>query len=59
LSIWCSAEHNARPFGAERIARVVGPALQIWFEQRLLRDSDEITALPRRTPVLQRRLRIK
>ena len=32
LSIWCSPEQSARPYGAERVARVVGPALQRWFE---------------------------
>ncbi len=32
LSIWCSQEHSARPYGAERAARVLGPALLAWFE---------------------------
>lgn len=59
LSIWCSAEQSARPFGAERVARVVGPALQSWFEVRL-RDNDQLTSRARRDPaVLRRRLRIK
>jgi hypothetical protein len=31
LSIWCSPEFQARPYGAERIARILGPALQNWF----------------------------
>ncbi len=31
LSIWCSPEQSARPYGAERVARVLGPALQRWF----------------------------
>jgi UDP-GlcNAc:undecaprenyl-phosphate GlcNAc-1-phosphate transferase len=34
LSIWCSQENSARPYGAERIARIVGPALQEWFVAR-------------------------
>jgi hypothetical protein len=34
LSIWCSQENSARPYGAERIARIVGPALQEWFVER-------------------------
>ncbi len=34
LSIWCSPKQSARPYGAERVARVLGPALQHWFEQR-------------------------
>ncbi len=32
LSIWCSPDQSARPYGAERVARLVGPALQKWFE---------------------------
>ena len=59
LSIWCSADQSARPFGAERIARVVGPALQNWFEQRLMADSGELAARSRRPTVFKRRLRIK
>lgn len=34
LSIWCSPEQSTRPYGAERVARVLGPALQRWFELR-------------------------
>jgi UDP-GlcNAc:undecaprenyl-phosphate GlcNAc-1-phosphate transferase len=34
LSIWCSPESGTRPYGAERIARVLGPSLQQWFEGR-------------------------
>ncbi len=36
LSIWCSPEQSARPYGAERVARVIGPALQRWFEVKAL-----------------------
>lgn len=32
LSIWCSPERSTRPYGAERVARILGPALQFWFE---------------------------
>lgn len=32
LSIWCSPEQSTRPYGAERVARILGPALQYWFE---------------------------
>jgi UDP-GlcNAc:undecaprenyl-phosphate GlcNAc-1-phosphate transferase len=31
LRIWCSPELGARPYGAERVARVLGPALHQWF----------------------------
>ena len=34
LSIWCSPEVSTRPYGAERLARIVGPALEAWFESR-------------------------
>lgn len=34
LSIWCSPELSTRPYGAERLARIVGPALEAWFESR-------------------------
>ncbi len=33
LSIWCSPAQSSRPYGAERVARVLGPALERWFEQ--------------------------
>jgi hypothetical protein len=32
LSIWCSPELSTRPYGAERLAKIVGPALEAWFE---------------------------
>jgi UDP-GlcNAc:undecaprenyl-phosphate GlcNAc-1-phosphate transferase len=34
LSIWCSAEQTARPYGAERVAKILGPGLMRWLEQR-------------------------
>jgi hypothetical protein len=59
LSIWCSPEQSARPYGAERVARVLGPALQQWCESHLL-DDDQLSALNRRpTPAYKRRLRIQ
>jgi UDP-GlcNAc:undecaprenyl-phosphate GlcNAc-1-phosphate transferase len=58
LSIWCSSDQSARPFGAERVARVVGPALQSWFELRLLLEDGQL-AIKSRRPIFQRRLRIK
>jgi UDP-GlcNAc:undecaprenyl-phosphate GlcNAc-1-phosphate transferase len=39
LSIWCSPELSTRPYGAERLAKIVGPALEAWFEAR--RDASE------------------
>lgn len=41
LSIWCSPDASTRPYGAERVARILGPALCRWFEQKRLRDSGE------------------
>ncbi len=34
LSIWCSPELHTRPYGAERLARILGPALEAWFASR-------------------------
>jgi UDP-GlcNAc:undecaprenyl-phosphate/decaprenyl-phosphate GlcNAc-1-phosphate transferase len=31
LRIWCSMEQGYRPFGAERVARVVAPAVEAWL----------------------------
>ncbi len=57
LSIWCSPEQSTRPYGAERVARLLGPALQRWFEARALRP--EGTAVRARlAPRTTHRLRI-
>jgi UDP-GlcNAc:undecaprenyl-phosphate GlcNAc-1-phosphate transferase len=56
LSIWCSPEQSTRPYGAERVARVLGPALQRWFENH----GEGLAGKParvRQTPA-SRRLRI-
>lgn len=50
LSIWCSAALSARPYGAERVARVVGPALQHWFRSR---STEQVVPLPQK-PRLRR-----
>jgi UDP-GlcNAc:undecaprenyl-phosphate GlcNAc-1-phosphate transferase len=34
LSIWCTLEVHTRPYGAERVARILGPALRKWFEHK-------------------------
>lgn len=31
LAIWCSAEANVRPYGAERAAKILAPALEKWL----------------------------
>jgi UDP-GlcNAc:undecaprenyl-phosphate GlcNAc-1-phosphate transferase len=54
LSIWCSPEQSTRPYGAERVARVLGPALQRWFEGR----AEGRVPRVRTTPAANRRLRI-
>jgi UDP-GlcNAc:undecaprenyl-phosphate GlcNAc-1-phosphate transferase len=36
LAIWCSAEYNVRPYGAERAAKIIAPGLEQW----LMRASD-------------------
>jgi len=60
LSIWCSPEQSARPYGAERVARVLGPAIQSWFNARHEepQESQEISRAPRRSAA-SGRLRIK
>ena len=59
LSIWCSPEQSTRPYGAERVASILGPALQHWCESHLL-DAEQKIALGRRpTPAYKRRLRIQ
>jgi len=34
LSIWCSPDTSTRPYGAERVARIIGPALEAWLAER-------------------------
>jgi UDP-GlcNAc:undecaprenyl-phosphate GlcNAc-1-phosphate transferase len=59
LIIWCSPETSHRPYGAERIARVLGPALAHWFEgQSLNVEERKARIAARKSPVSQRRLRI-
>lgn len=48
LSIWCSPEGGARPYGAERIARVVGPAVLKWFDEKHGRAGSAVVPLSRR-----------
>jgi UDP-GlcNAc:undecaprenyl-phosphate GlcNAc-1-phosphate transferase len=56
LSIWCSPEQSTRPYGAERVARVLGPALQKWFEARV--DVAAGRPVRARPASVSRRLRI-
>jgi UDP-GlcNAc:undecaprenyl-phosphate/decaprenyl-phosphate GlcNAc-1-phosphate transferase len=59
LSIWCSQETSHRPYGAERIARVLGPALGHWFEDRSLDGAEtEAPSAARKSPIFQRSARI-
>ena len=60
LSIWCSPEQSARPYGAERVARILGPALQYWFEAHLRTDAAGPAPLAIHTlPVAKRRLKVQ
>ncbi|MDQ3243795.1 MAG: undecaprenyl/decaprenyl-phosphate alpha-N-acetylglucosaminyl 1-phosphate transferase [Gemmatimonadota bacterium] len=34
LAIWCSADHDVRPYGAERAANLLAPALEQWLVSR-------------------------
>jgi UDP-GlcNAc:undecaprenyl-phosphate GlcNAc-1-phosphate transferase len=59
LSIWCSSDLSTRPYGAERVARILGPALQSWFESRMALENGEGVLRSRRpAPAFRRRLRI-
>lgn len=59
LSIWCSPEQSTRPYGAERVARILGPALQYWFEDHGEIDAGGAALAIHRTPFARRKLRIK
>ncbi len=41
LSVWCSQATSTRPYGAERIARIVGPAIHDWFVTRRMEKEEE------------------
>jgi UDP-GlcNAc:undecaprenyl-phosphate GlcNAc-1-phosphate transferase len=41
LAIWCSAEYNVRPYGAERAAKIIAPELESW----LLSRAPDLTAI--------------
>ena len=41
LNIWCTTEAMRRPVGAERVARIIGPAISGWLE---------VGGLPTQTP---------
>lgn len=45
LSIWCSAEHNVRPYGAERAAKIIGPGLEQWLVAQTSSTSDQPAAI--------------
>lgn len=34
LAIWCSADSNRRPYGAERAAKIIAPELENWLVSR-------------------------
>lgn len=60
LSIWCSPELGARPYGAERVARVLGPALHEWFVSKRPPEgtpAESLTRTPARGIRLLRRAR--
>jgi UDP-GlcNAc:undecaprenyl-phosphate GlcNAc-1-phosphate transferase len=59
LIIWCSQETNHRPYGAERVARTLGPALAHWFEAQELDGDEKIARIAaRKSPIFQRKVRI-
>ena len=34
LRIWCDADRSSRPFGAERVARIIAPVIEDWLDAR-------------------------
>jgi UDP-GlcNAc:undecaprenyl-phosphate GlcNAc-1-phosphate transferase len=56
LSIWCSPELSSRPYGAERLAKIVGPALEEWFRAEL--ESSAVMTARAGSRQAQRRLRL-
>ena len=59
LIIWCSQERNHRPYGAERIARILGPALGQWLESQSMEVEERIAHIAKRkSPIFQRSVRI-
>ncbi|MDQ3310119.1 MAG: hypothetical protein M3497_08325, partial [Gemmatimonadota bacterium] len=34
LRIWCDAALSSRPFGAERVARIIAPVIEEWLEEK-------------------------
>lgn len=55
LSIYCSAHQSTRPYGAERVARLLGPALQRWFETHDRGGVDSVAAFPPKIVAEKRR----
>lgn len=60
LIIWCSQERSHRPYGAERIARILGPALRHWLESQSLGAEERKARVVarRKSPIFQRHLKI-
>jgi UDP-GlcNAc:undecaprenyl-phosphate GlcNAc-1-phosphate transferase len=64
LSIWCSAEYNVRPYGAERAAKIIAPGLEQWLVRQASRMQEPaasgygveggIGASPKRRPIAWR-----
>ena len=44
LSIWCSAEYNVRPYGAERAAKIIAPGLEQWLLGQASQIADQPAA---------------
>lgn len=46
LNIWCTTEVSRRPVGAERVARILGPAISGWLEIGRLPSIPQTPAVP-------------
>lgn len=60
LAIWCSAETNVRPYGAERAAKILAPALERWLvsgprERLAVADPSDDPPIARQRAFLRRK----
>ncbi|HVF38382.1 MAG TPA: MraY family glycosyltransferase, partial [Gemmatimonadaceae bacterium] len=54
LAIWCDAEYDVRPYGAERAAKLLAPALEQWLVARSGEASEEHPAAAKRESPVRR-----
>jgi UDP-GlcNAc:undecaprenyl-phosphate/decaprenyl-phosphate GlcNAc-1-phosphate transferase len=53
LSVWCEIENKSRPFGAERVCRLLAPELSRWLAAHAARAGESPARLPAVADLLQ------